>query len=86
MSVVLPYLVPSGATFDVAGSCGQEASSVGAEIQHHPAEATGAAAPSATGSLAKVSHIAPTMLAPLFFQSAKESLGQSCNMHDNAPH
>ena len=82
--VVPPHLIPSGATFDVAGSCRQEASSAGAEIQHHPAEATGAAAPSATGSLAKVSHIAPTMLAPLFFQSAKQPLGRSCNMHGTA--
>jgi len=82
--VTPPHLIPSGAKCDVAGSCRQEASSAGAEIQHHPAEATGAAASSATGSLAKVSHIAPTMLASLFFQSAKQSLGQSCKTHGTA--
>ena len=37
------------------GSGGQEAGSAGAEIQHHPAEATGAAALPAAGSLAEVS-------------------------------
>ena len=53
--VIPPDWTPSGAKRDVAGSCRQEASSAGAEIQHLPAEATGAAAPSATRSFAKVS-------------------------------
>jgi len=38
--VTPPHLIPSGAKCDVAGSCRQEASSAGAEIQHHPAEAS----------------------------------------------
>ena len=84
LHVISPNLISSGGECDVAGSCRQKASSAGTEVQHHPAEATGAAAPPATGSLAKVSHIAPTMLAPLFFQSAKQPLGRSCNMHGTA--
>lgn len=40
---------------DGAGPGGWCSSSAGAEVQHHPAEATGAAAVPPTGSSAKVS-------------------------------